>query len=245
LELLPFSLVQYSRPKNSMQKTCRTNTNHLSKRLLASPTGLVGVFQTFEQRSSPLSALIVILALLLVIVVLLLVLTSLDPRVPVVERGILAREVVALTTVLDVVPPALRQSTGTGGELGGHGGILGDPVGEGVLTVLDDGLGGLVTVVGGAGLAGGHGGVVDELEEVLAVAGDDGHLLAVLTEGVELVGVRGLDLLTSNVRELGFSDKRLGFGTDKLLLENDDLGGVGLLVLQLGDLIGNLLFPCG
>jgi hypothetical protein len=147
----------------------------------------------------------------------------------------------ALGVALDVVLAALGQGARAGAQAGAHGGLLLDPVGECVLAVLDDRLGGLVAVVGGAGLAGGDGGVVDELEEVLAVPGDDGDLLAVLAQGVELVGEGGLELLTGDVAELGLGDEGLGFGADELLLEDDDLGGVGLLVLQLGDLIGDLL----
>jgi hypothetical protein len=40
---------------------------------------------------------------------------------------------------------------------------------------------------------------------------------------------------------LGLSDERLGFSTDKFLLENDDLGGVWLFVLELSNLVGDLL----
>ena len=106
-------------------------------------------------------------------------------------------------------------------------------------------LGGLVAVVGLAGLAGSDRGVVDELEEVLAVAGNDGHLLAVLTESIELVGESSLQLLTGDVGELSLGDERLGLSTDELLLKNNNLGAVGLLVLQLGDLVGDLLLACG
>jgi len=41
---------------------------------------------------------------------------------------------------------------------------------------------------------------------------------------------------------LGLGDEGLSFGTDKLLLENNDLGRVRLLVLELSDLVGDLLF---
>jgi hypothetical protein len=105
-------------------------------------------------------------------------------------------------------------------------------------------LGGLVAVVGLAGLAGGDRGVVDELEQVLSVASNDGELLAVLAHGVELVGEGGLELLAGDVGQLGLGDQGLGLGADKLLLENNNLGGVGLLVLQLGDLVGDLLLAC-
>lgn len=160
----------------------------------------------------------------------------------VVKRGILVGEVVALTAVADVVAAALGQTAGAGGELGGDGSVGADPAGEGVLAVLDDGLAGLVAVVGSAGFTRGDGGVVDELEQVLAVAGNDSDLLAVLAEGVELVGVGSLDLLAGDVGELGLGDEGLGLGTDELLLEDDNLGGVGLLVLELGNLVGDLLF---
>lgn len=156
--------------------------------------------------------------------------------------AVLARQVMALGGTGDVRPAALRQGARARGQLGGHGGVGRDPVRQGVLAVLNDGLGGLVSVVGGARLARGHGGVVDELQEVLPVPGDDGELLAVLAEGVELVRVRGLELLARDVGELGFGDEGLGLGADELLLEHHDLGGVGLLVLELGDLVGDLLF---
>lgn len=79
---------------------------------------------------------------------------------------------------------------------------------------------------------------------MLTIASDDSDLLAVLTQGIELVCVCGLDLFAGDVGKLGFGDERLGFGTDKLLLEDDDLGRAGLLVLQLGDLVGDLLLAC-
>lgn len=66
---------------------------------------------------------------------------------------------------------------------------------------------------------------------MLAIAGNDGNLLTVLTQGIKLVGVCGLDLFAGNVGQLGFGDERLGFGADELLFEDDDLRGVGLLVL--------------
>ena len=100
---------------------------------------------------------------------------------------------------------------------------------------------GLISVVCLASLTRGDRGVVDELEEVLSVAGDDGKLLAVLAHGIELVGERCLKLLTGNVGQLGLSNERLGLSTNKFLLEHNDLGGVGFLVLQLSNLVGDLL----
>lgn len=49
-----------------------------------------------------------------------------------------------------------------------------------------------------------------------------------------------LELLTGDVGELGFGDKRLGLCADKLLLESDNLDRAGLLVLQLLDFVRDL-----
>lgn len=76
---------------------------------------------------------------------------------------------------------------------------------------------------------------------MLAIAGDNGQFLAMLAESVELVGEGGLELFAGDVGQLGLCDQRLGFGTDQLLLEDDYAGRVGLLVLELGDLIGDFL----
>ena len=182
---------------------------------------------------------------ILIIVLVSLVLAGGDPEagLAVTEGLVLAGEVVALTGVAGCA--TLRKSARAGGELGADGSVLLDPVGKSILAVLDDGLGGLVAVVGLASLTRGDRGVVDQLEKVLAVAGDDGHLLAVLAERIELVGEGGLQLLAGDVGELGLSDERLGLGADKLLLEDNDLGAVGLLVLELSDLVGDLLLACG
>lgn len=68
-------------------------------------------------------------------------------------------------------------------------------------------LGSLVAIVSVAGLAGGDGSIVNELEKVLSVAGNDSKLLGVLTESVKLVGEGRLELLTGDVGELGLGDK--------------------------------------
>lgn len=103
---------------------------------------------------------------------------------------------------------------------------------------------GLVSVVGLAGLTRGDGGIIHKLEQVLSVSSDNGKLLAVLTESVELVGEGRLELLAGDVAQLSLSDKRLSLGTDELLLEDHDAGAVGLLVLELRNLIGDLLLAC-
>lgn len=99
----------------------------------------------------------------------------------------------------------------------------------------------LVTIVSLTGLSGSDGSVVDKLEQVLSVAGNDGQLLAVLAHGIELVRESSLELLTGDVGELSLCDEGLGLSAYKLLLEDNNLGRVGLLVLQLSNLIGDLL----
>lgn len=95
-----------------------------------------------------------------------------------------------------------------------------------------------------AGLTGGHGRVIDQVDQVLAIAGDDGDLFAVLAQCVELVLEGGLDLLAGDVGELRFGDQGLGFGADKLLLKDDNARRLRILVLELGDLVGDLLLAC-
>lgn len=76
---------------------------------------------------------------------------------------------------------------------------------------------------------------------MLAVSSDDGKLLTVLAQCVELVCESCLELLTSDVGKLGFSDEGFRFRTDEFLFKDNDTGGVGLLVFELSDLIGNFL----
>lgn len=146
-----------------------------------------------------------------------------------------------LDALLDVVGAALGESARSRGQVRSHGGARSHPVGQGVLAVLDDRLAGIVSVVRLACLAGGDWGVVDKLQQVLSVAGDDGNLLAVLAQSVKLVGKGGLDFLAGDVGQLGFGHQRLGLGTNQFLLEHDDAGRVGVLVLELGDFVGDFL----
>lgn len=106
---------------------------------------------------------------------------------------------------------------------------------------VDSRLASLVAVVSLTGFSRSNWCIVDKFEEVLSIASDDGQLLAVLAHGVELVSESCLELLTSDVGKLGFGDQRLGLGTYELLLKDNNLGGVGLLVLQLSNLVGDLL----
>lgn len=102
----------------------------------------------------------------------------------------------------------------------------------------------LVSVVSLTGLAGSDGGIVNKLEKMLAKASNDGELLAMLTESIKLISESRLELLTGDVGQLCLGNQRFGFGADKLLLKNDNARAVGLLVLELSDLIGNLLLAC-
>ena len=62
-----------------------------------------------------------------------------------------------------------------------------------------------------------------------------------LTKSIELVGERSLELFTRDIGKLSLCDERLGFGTDELLLEDNNAGAVRLLVFELSNLVGNLL----
>ena len=102
----------------------------------------------------------------------------------------------------------------------------------------------LITVIRVPRFAGRHRGVVDQLQQVLAVAGDNGQLLTVLAECVELKVESGLDLLTGDVGKLSFGDERLGFSANEFLLKYNNARRTWLLVLQVGDLIRNFLLSC-
>lgn len=161
----------------------------------------------------------ILLLIVILVVVSVLVLAGRNPEVAVtrlLHGGVLAGKVDGLTLV--AVATTLRKSAGAGGEGRGDGSVLLDPVGKRVLAVLDDAvkiisitrhtglrhdknlrLASLVTVICVSGLARGDGSVVNELKKVLAVASDDGHLLRVLTESIELVGEGSLQLLAGDV----------------------------------------------
>ncbi len=76
----------------------------------------------------------------------------------------------------------------------------------------------LVAVISFTGLSWSHGGIVNELQKMLPKASNDGELLAVLLESIELVSERRLELLTGDVGELGLCNERLCLSTDKFLL---------------------------
>lgn len=172
------------------------------------------------------------------------VLVSGNPRVAVLQGLVLRGEVDPLTSPGGVVAVALGESAGTGRQVRLDDSLGGHPVGQGIFAVLDDGFAGVVSVVGLTGLTGSDRSVVNKVQKVLAVAGNDSDLLAVLTESIELVLEGGLELLTGDVGQLSLGDEGLGLSTDQFLLENDDARRVGVLVLELGDLVGDFLLAC-
>jgi hypothetical protein len=89
-------------------------------------------------------------------------------------------------------------------------------------------------------LAGHDGRVVEQVDELARLGREQDLLLGALDDGcgVDVVGL--FELLARDVGELGFGDEGLGFGADELLLEGDELGGFGLFVLELLDLVLDL-----
>ena len=130
----------------------------------------------------------------------------------------------AFSIALNVVSAALRERTSTGGKLGGDSRVGINPVGECILAILDDGLASLISIICGTSLAWGDWVVINELQKVLSETSNDCEFLTVFTESIKLVGVSSLKLFAGDVGELSLSDKRFGLRTDKLLLENNNLG---------------------
>ena len=89
-------------------------------------------------------------------------------------------------------------------------------------------------------VSGNDGSVINKVEQLSCVLGQEDLLLGTLNDSSGMEVVCLLELLTGNVGELGFGDKRLGLCADKLLLESDDLDRAGLLVLQLLDFVRDL-----
>lgn len=78
---------------------------------------------------------------------------------------------------------------------------------------------------------------------MLAVACNDSKLLAMLTQSIKLICESSLKLLARNVGQLSLGDEGLGLGTDEFLLQDNNLGRVGFLVLELCNLVRDLLLP--
>lgn len=163
-----------------------------------------------------------------------------DPAVAVVLQWlVLSSEVHALT--LSILLPSLAQRARTDRQRRLDHGVGRHPIGQGIFAVLDDGLGGLVSIISVAGLPGSDGIVVNELQQMFAVPGNDGNLLRVFSDGIKLICKGRLELLACDVGQLSLGHQGLGFGADKLLLQHHNSWAVGLLVLELGNLIGDLL----
>lgn len=112
-------------------------------------------------------------------------LRSWDP-IWVVKWRILVGQVNTLT--LSSVLAALGESARALRQAGLDCGVLRDPVGESIFTVLDDGLAGFIAIISIASLAWCDWSVIDKLKQVLAVACNDGKLLAMLAQSIKLIG---------------------------------------------------------
>lgn len=93
---------------------------------------------------------------------------------------------------------------------------------------------------GGVGISGNDGSVVNEVEQLSCVLGQKDLLLGALNDGSSVNVVSLLELLAGDVGKLSLGDEGLCLCANKLLLESDDLGGAGLLVLKLLNLVGDL-----
>lgn len=164
---------------------------------------------------------------------------------------------------MNTLVTTLRQLTSTSTELWLNGRILSYPIGEGIFAILNDAVkssvmkvmrickaslnvrfASLISIICISRFTRSDGSVVNKLQQVFTESSNDGKLLAVLLQGIELVSESSLEFLASNVGELSFSHEGLGLSTDKFLLQNDNLWRVGLLVFQLSNLVSNLLLAC-
>lgn len=119
---------------------------------------------------------------------------------------ILARQIHALASGT-ALGTTLRQVASTSAEFRAYGCVLGDPVGEGVLTVLNDAVStlasnsntpistddcvrfaGFISIICFASLARRYWSIVDEFQEMLSETSNDSKLLAMLTKSIKLVG---------------------------------------------------------
>lgn len=132
------------------------------------------------------------------------VLTGGDPGVPITSYGLVLLGQVETLAVL--LAGSLGQRAGSRRQAGLNGRLGLDPVGEGLFAVLDDGFASLIAVISLASLARSYGGVVNEVQEMLAVSGDDSDLFAVFAKRIELVLEGCLELLSGDVGELRLSN---------------------------------------
>ena len=114
------------------------------------------------------------------------------------------------------------------------------PLAQVLLGVVEDLARGLALGVRLALVARHDGGVVEQVDQLARLAGEQDLLLGALDDGGRVQVVCLLQLLAGDVGELGLGHEGLGFGADELLLELRDLGGRWLLVLELLNLVGDL-----
>lgn len=114
------------------------------------------------------------------------------------------------------------------------------PRSKALLGVVESLSGSLCGIVSGAFFTRHNGGVVEHVDELTRLGGEEDLLLGALDDGGGVEVVCFLEFLAGDVCELCFGHEGLGFGADELLLERDELCGLWLLVLELLDLVLDL-----
>lgn len=145
----------------------------------------------------------------------------------------------------NVASVTLHRGSGHGADtkatgIGVDGLDIRSPVSEFVLGNIQDLSCVLSVSESGVGISRNNRSVVNEVEQLSCVLGQKNLLLGALNDGSSVNVVSLLELLAGDVGKLSLGDERLSLCADKLLLEGDNLGGAGLLVLQLLNLVGNL-----
>ena len=82
--------------------------------------------------------------------------------------------------------------------------------------------------------------VIEEIENATGMPGEESLLLGPLDDGGEVQVIGFFELLTGDVGELSFSDKRLRFRPNEFLLQLDNLRVGWFFVLELLNFIRNL-----
>jgi hypothetical protein len=82
--------------------------------------------------------------------------------------------------------------------------------------------------------------VVQQVEQLLGLPGEEGLLFAALEDRCQVDGVGLAEFFAGYVRELGFGDERFGLGPDKLLLERGNLCAGRFLVFEFLEFVGDL-----
>jgi len=77
--------------------------------------------------------------------------------------------------------------------------MLGNPISQGIFTILDDCSAGFITIITLTSFTRSYRGIVNQFQEVFSESSNDCKLLTMLPNAVELVIESGLDLFASNV----------------------------------------------